>query len=111
MEKRAKSILIASIIIISISLLLAGFVIAQNSEKEEETESNEIIPISEEKLSPEKVFIQYLQEKINELPDEEKKEFEKFSKMETAEVILKAAGRFQSQNQEEVIYLEEEVEE
>ena len=50
--------------------------------------------------------MQYLQEKINELPDKEKQKFEKSREMNPIEIILKAAEKFQSQNQEEVNYLE-----
>ena len=112
MEKRA--IIILSIIGVSILLLLAGFVFAQNSENQEE-QSNQIEPISKEielneqikeETSPRDVFMQYLQEKINELPDKEKQKFEKSREMNPIEIILKAAEKFQSQNQEEVNYLE-----
>ncbi|MEK6846665.1 MAG: hypothetical protein AABY16_00700 [Nanoarchaeota archaeon] len=87
MEKRAKLIFIASIIGIIILFLLTGFVFAQNNEKEDISETEEI---EEEIVSPEKAFIQYLEEKINELPDEEKAEFEKLRKMDPTEVFLKA---------------------
>ena len=74
-----------------------------NGKDIKEIELNEQI---KEETSPRDVFMQYLQEKINELPDKEKQKFEKSREMNPIEIILKAAEKFQSQNQEEVNYLE-----
>lgn len=77
MQKRT----ILAIIILTIMLLLflGSFAIAQKNNEEVEKENN----------SQKELFIQYLQEKLNELPEKEKEQFEEAQKMDPADLFLK----------------------
>lgn len=92
MEKRAKLILIASIVGIAIMFTLVSFVFAQNSEKEE----IELTEQTKEENSPQDVFMQYLQDKINDLPKKEKQEFERLSEMNPEKAFLEVINKLQS---------------
>ncbi len=84
---RKEAILAIILLTIVILLFLGSFVIAQKN--------NESI---EQENSLKESFIQYLQEKIDGLSEEEKEQFEGYQKTEPTELFFKAMEKVPSQN-------------
>ncbi len=82
---RKIAILVSIILLTMILLFFGSFVIAQNNNE-----------IAEKENSQKEFFIQYLQEKINELPEEEKAQFEEYQKIEPSELFLNNIENLQS---------------
>ncbi len=95
MQSKSKLIFISIIILLFAIALL--FLTANKISAQEDTD---LVKEKSEEVSPQEAFLDYLESKINELPAEEKEKFEKYKEMDPVEAILKAAGKYQSQNQE-----------